>query len=192
VQPLIVTLALDEPSQRQLDELRRRHFPPERNHLSAHVTLFHALPGGLEEQVRAELADAAERPPLTLRVTGLRFLGRGVAYALHCPELDALRQSLAARWGPHLTTQDRQPHRPHVTVQNKVDPTTARATLQELERGFVPYDVTGCGLALFRYLGPTWEPLGLHPLRPPARGGAAGSAPTPAATSPSAPSDRDR
>lgn len=181
MQPLIVTLTLDEASQERFDALRRRHFPPERNHLAAHLTLFHALPGELEQQVHADLAEAARRPPLTLRVTGVRFLGRGVAYALHCRELDALRQALAARWGPHLTNQDRQSHRPHVTVQNKVDPAVARATLADLASGFEPYDVTGCALALFRYLGPTWEPLGEHPLRPPARGAAAGSGPTPAA-----------
>lgn len=192
MQPLIIALALDEASQDRFDALRRRHFPPERNHLRAHLTLFHALPGELERQVRQDLGQAAGRPPLTLRVTGLRFLGRGVAYALHCPELDALRHALAARWRPHLTNQDRQPHRPHVTVQNKVDPATARATLRELERGFEPYDVTGCALALFRYLGPTWEPLGEHPLRPPAPGAAAGSGPTPAATSRSAPTGRGR
>lgn len=192
MQPLIVTLALDAASQERFDALRRRHFPPQRNHLSAHLTLFHALPGELEREVRQDLAQAAERPPLTLRVTGLRFLGRGVAYALRSPELDALRQALAARWGPHLTNQDRQPHRPHVTVQNKVDPETARATLRELERGFVPYDVTGCGLALFRYLGPTWEPLVELPLRRPAPVAAAGSGPTPAATSRSAPTGPGR
>ncbi|TAL26636.1 MAG: 2'-5' RNA ligase family protein, partial [Frankiales bacterium] len=112
MQPLIVTLALDGASQERFDELRRRHFPPQRNHLSAHLTLFHALPGELEREVRQDLAQTAERPPLTLRVPGLRFLGRGVAYALRSPELDALRQALAARWGPHLTNQDRQPHRP--------------------------------------------------------------------------------
>lgn len=192
MQPLIVTLTLDEVAQQRFDDLRRGHFPPKRNHLSAHVTLFHAVPGQLEQQVRDDLARAAERPPLTLRVTGLRFLGRGVAYALHCPELDALRQALAARWRPHLTNQDRQPHRPHVTVQNTVDPETARVTLRELERGFVPYDVTGCGLALFRYLGPTWEPLVELPLQRPAPAVAAGSGPTPAATSRCAPSGPGR
>ena len=192
MQPLIVTLTLDEASQQRFDDLRRRHFPPERNHLRAHLTLFHALPGELEQQVRSDLARAAERPPLTLRVTGLRSLGRGVAYALRSPELDALRQALAARWGPHLTNQDRQPHRPHVTVQNKVDPATARATLADLESGFAPYAVTGCGLALFRYLGPTWEPVVELPLQQPAPAVAAGFGPTPAATSPSAPTGPGR
>ena len=167
VQPLIVTLTLDEASQERFDALRRRHFPPERNHLSAHVTLFHAVPGELEAQVRRDLETAAQRPPLELRVTGPRSLGRGVAYDLVSPELVGLRQALAAGWQPHLTNQDRQWHRPHVTVQNKVTPEQARRTLQAL-----PPDeatATGTGLALWRYLGPSWEALADTPFSGPER-----------------------
>ena len=42
--PLVLTAALDDETFDWLDGLRRRHFPPERNHLAAHLTLFHALP----------------------------------------------------------------------------------------------------------------------------------------------------
>jgi hypothetical protein len=44
-QPLILTLALDGEAFAFFDGLRRAHFPPERNVVPAHVTLFHALPG---------------------------------------------------------------------------------------------------------------------------------------------------
>jgi 2'-5' RNA ligase len=157
VQPLIVTLTLEAPDQQRFDSLRAAHFPPERNHLAAHVTLFHALPGEHEEQVRQDLARAAETEPFRLRVTGLRSLGRGVAYVLDSDELTRLRQELRARWEPWLTPQDAQRHSPHVTVQNKVDPAQARALLAELRAGFVPYDVTARGLGLWRYLGGPWE-----------------------------------
>ena len=43
--PLILTLALDGATFAPLDALRRPHFPPERNLVPAHLTLFHALPG---------------------------------------------------------------------------------------------------------------------------------------------------
>ena len=43
--PLILTLKLDQASFTRLDALRQAHFPPERNWLSAHLTLFHHLPG---------------------------------------------------------------------------------------------------------------------------------------------------
>lgn len=159
MQPLVVTLVLDEQAQQRFDALRAAHFPPERNHLAAHVTLFHALPGEMEGAVRADLAELARRSPFPLRVAGLRSLGRGVAYDLQSAQLTALRRRLADAWQPFLTAQDAQTHLPHVTVQNKVAPGQARALLEELRAGFVPYDVTACGLALWRYLGGPWEPL---------------------------------
>ena len=163
MQPLIVTLALDPASQDAFDRLRREHFPPERNHLAAHVTLFHALPGEHEDAVREDLARTAARPPYGVRVSGLRSLGRGVAYVLESEELAATRRELVRRWEPWLTPQDRSRHAPHVTVQNKVSPERARALLQQLQREFAPYDVTATGLALWRYLGGPWEPLALLP-----------------------------
>ena len=42
--PLVLTLLLDADTQAWLDSLRRAHFPPERNLVPAHVTLFHACP----------------------------------------------------------------------------------------------------------------------------------------------------
>jgi 2'-5' RNA ligase len=157
VQPLIVTLTLEEAAQQRFDALRAAHFPPERNHLAAHLTLFHALPGEQEEQVRQDLARAAATEPFRLRVSGLRSLGRGVAYVLESPELGRLRQGLRDRWEAWLTPQDAQRHSPHVTVQNKVEPARARALLADLQVGFVPYDVTARGLGLWRYLGGPWE-----------------------------------
>lgn len=167
MQPLILTLVLDDAAQRRFDALRRAHFPAERNHLRAHLTLFHALPGEQVEPVRADLTAATARPPVPLRVTGLRSLGRGVAYDLESAELDVLRAGLATAWAPWLTPQDRQRHRPHVTVQNKVEPAVARALMVDLQREFRPYDVTGCGLALWRYLGGPWERVASYPFSGP-------------------------
>ena len=154
-----MTLLLDHEAQRRFDRLRVEHFPPERNFLAAHVTLFHALPGEHEDAVRADLTAAARRPPFPVGVTGVRFLGRGVAYELSSPELDELRGSLARRWASWLTPQDRQRHRPHVTVQNKVAPDAARALHARLSAAFEPGTVRARGLGLWRYLGGPWEPL---------------------------------
>jgi 2'-5' RNA ligase len=159
VSPLIVTLVLHPDDSARFDALRRTHFPPERNHLSAHVTLFHALPGEQLDRVGADLADVARVPAYDVRVTRVRSLGRGVAYDLRSPELDAQHRELANRWAPWLTRQDRQPLAAHVTVQNKVPPEAARALLAELSRGFEPYAVRARGLALWRYLGGPWEPV---------------------------------
>jgi 2'-5' RNA ligase len=159
VPPLIVTLRLDEAAQQRFDALRRAHFPPERNHLQAHVTLFHALPASSEAEVRADLESSAQRPAYDVDVVRVRSLGRGVAYDLRSPELTAQRADLARRWSPWLTPQDARPHAPHVTVQNKVTPERAAALLQELSAGFAPYAVRATGLALWRYLGGPWEPV---------------------------------
>jgi 2'-5' RNA ligase len=163
--PLVVTLLLDDAAQARFDRLRAQHFPPERNFLAAHVTLFHALPGEQLDAVRAELAAAADRPAFDVAVTGVRFLGRGVAYVLASPEVAELRNDLATAWRPWLTPQDRQPHAPHVTVQNKVAPDVARALHERLLAEFAPETVRARGLGLWRYLGGPWAPVGEHPFR---------------------------
>ena len=168
--PLILTLQLEPAAQERFDALRRAHFPPERNHLQAHVTLFHALPADEQVRLREDLAEVAQRPAYEVQVTRVRSLGRGVAYDLQSPALAAQRAELARRWRPWLTPQDARPHAPHVTVQNKVEPGVARALLAELQAGFVPYAVTATGLALWRYLGGPWEPLGAYRFSPTATG----------------------
>lgn len=161
--PLVVTLLLDPEAQERFDRLRAAHFPAGRNHIAAHVTLFHALPGSRLDAVAADLAGAARRPAFGVAVTGLRLLGRGVAYTLESPELAALRAELAAAWAPWLTPQDRQRLAPHVTVQNKVDPAAARALRDRLSAGFVPHRVGARGLGLWRYLGGPWAPVSEYP-----------------------------
>jgi 2'-5' RNA ligase len=156
--PLIVTLLLDDAAQQRFDRLRAAHFPPERNHLAAHVTLFHALPGEQLAEVRRELASAAGRRSFDVAVTGVRFLGRGVALDLDAAELTGLRSALARSFDPWLTRQDRQWSRPHVTVQNKVEPAVARALHADLAAAHQPETVTARGLGLWRYLGGPWAP----------------------------------
>lgn len=159
--PLIVTLRLDDESSRLFDRERRRYFPPERNFLRAHVTLFHKLPRENEDFVRAVLEETASRTlTFPVGVTGLRSLGRGVAYELFSEELARLRTKLTARFTDLLTAQDRQGFRPHVTVQNKVTPQAARALLVQLEAGFSPWEAEGRGLDLWAYRGGPWEALG--------------------------------
>lgn len=162
--PLILTLALDRESFARFDGLRRRHFPPERNLIPAHLTLFHHLPGAEAGRLLADLAAAArDRGPLPLRVSGLLLLGRGVAFRVESPELQELRARLAAAWSPWLGAQDRQPFRPHVTVQNKVAPADARALHAALSNGFAPFVAWGEGLLLWRYLGGPWQELARVP-----------------------------
>ena len=164
IRPLILTLKMDQDSFDRFEGLRQAHFPPHRNFIPAHLTLFHHLPGHDPGGIAADLAEVLRtRAPVRLHVTCLRFLGRGVAYAFDAPDLTDLRNELASRWSGSLTPQDRQPFRPHVTVQNKADPDEARHLQQRLAAGFQPFEVTGEGLLLWRYLGGPWEPLGDFP-----------------------------
>ena len=156
---------LDDEAQQRFDRLRAQHFPSERNFLAAHVTLFHALPGEHVDAVRADLRQATDREPFDVDVTGVRFLGRGVAFSLASPELSGLRSGLASAWQPWLTPQDRQKHSPHVTVQNKVDPAVARSLHDGLAAAFEPHRVRARGLGLWRYLGGPWEPVAELPFR---------------------------
>lgn len=157
--PLIVTLTLDEASQAFFDAQRKKYFPPKINYLGAHLTLFHALPGGEEAAISDYLAGvAASQPgPLPLAVTGLKFMGRGVMYTLANPDLPALHRRLQQQWQPWLTAQDQQGLRAHITVQNKVEPAVARALHEELAAGFRPFEALGTGLALWAYKGGPWE-----------------------------------
>jgi len=162
--PLILTLKLDPHSFGLFESLRRAHFPPERNLIPAHLTLFHHLPGPQVAAIQADLKRTVrDMPALPLQVTGLKSLGRGVAFTLRSAALEDLRRHLADLWADWLIPQDRQGFRPHVTVQNKADPRVARETLAGLSRGFVPFAATGQGLLLWRYRGGPWEPLGGFP-----------------------------
>jgi 2'-5' RNA ligase len=165
-QPLILTLQMDERSQERFDRLRELHFPPERNYLSAHLTLFHKLPGERETEISTDLREVCrEQEPLTLAVTGLRFLGRGVAYELSSPGMSAVRRRLARSWDPWLGSQERQGFKPHVTVHNKVSPERARALHEELQAIFAPFEVEGVGLSLWRYLDGPWGLAGSYLFR---------------------------
>jgi hypothetical protein len=157
VAPLIVTALLDEQAQEGFGRLRRSHFPPARNHLDAHLTLFHRLPD--DPVIAAALEAAANRPVITARAWRVRGWRGGVAYDLVAPELTALRGQLAHGWSDLLAPQDRAKSDLHVTVQNKADPAAAERLHAELAAEFAPYDVKVVGLGLWRYLGGPWEPV---------------------------------
>ncbi len=155
--PLIVTLSLDPAAQRIFDALRTAHFPRERLHVGAHVTMFHALPPERLGDVLEESAVlCAGTAPFPVAVTRVRFLGHGVAYDLASPEAEKIRARLKSRFAPYLTRQDRAPWTPHLTVQNKVAPELARKTMADLPQQPVPGGITAIGLHLWRYEGGPW------------------------------------
>jgi hypothetical protein len=162
---LIVTAELGAEDFAWLERLRRTHYPPERNRVPAHLTIFRALPPSAEAELRSRLAEIARHTPPVARIDGLMDLGGGVAFRVVSPELDRIRAELASGLHGLLSAQDGGGWRPHVTIQNKVAPRTARALLTALQKDFRPRPLTIHGLGLHRYLGGAWERAALYPFR---------------------------
>ena len=161
--PIIVSALFGRADQAWFDGLRRQHFPPERNQLDAHLTLFHHLPPSAAPELKQRLTQATRgRKAPTARVGGLMNLGRGVAFRIEAPELVRLRAELADAFAGLLTPQDAGGWRPHVTIQNKVTPAVAKLLLHSLSQGFAPREVEVAGLAAWWYRGGPWEPLSRH------------------------------
>ena len=158
--PLLITAELPPDLFAWAEDLRQRHFPPDRNHVRAHVTLFHALPPSVEAEVRALLAGHAAGPPPPARLTGIMKLGRGTAFDIASEGMHAIRAEMAERLHGVLTAQDQAPPRLHVTVQNKVTSAEAKALQAQLAAAFSPRDFTFAGLALHKWRSGPWEGAG--------------------------------
>ncbi len=162
--PIILTALFGAADQAFFDAERRRYFPPERNQLAAHLTMFHHLPPSLLPALRQRLvAETRDVPPPRARIGELMSLGRGVAYRIDSPDLTAIRARLAAAFGGLLTPQDAGGWRAHVTVQNKVTPDEAKALLATLRGGFRARPVAVAGLAAWWYRGGPWELIRRYP-----------------------------
>ena len=156
--PLILTAQLPDDLQSWATALRTAHFPPERNYLAAHVTLFHALPGFCEAEVFRHMRQLArEFAPVDARILGIRSLGGGTAIRLESEGMLRLRAMLADHFHGMLTPQDQGGKRLHVTVQNKVSKREALALQGDLAGEVEPQPFRFRGLGLHRYRGGPWD-----------------------------------
>ena len=155
--PVIVTALMGAADFAWADGLRRAHFPAERNHLSAHITLFHHLPPSILPELSGRLKRFSALSPPKAQLCDVILLGRGVAYRVESPGLMALRDELAEALAGLLTAQDRQRPRLHITIQNNVPPDDARALADALRAGFRPRPIVIAGLAAWHYRGGPWE-----------------------------------
>jgi len=162
---LIVTAELGAEDFAWLDGVRRRHYPADRNRVPAHLTMLHSVPPSAESEVRGRLADLAAGPAPAATIEGLIDLGGGAAFRVVSDDLDALRAGLAHDLHGLLSAQDAGGWRPHVTIQNKVEPEAARELLRSLERDFHPRPLRIAGFGLHHYLGGPWETLGVYKFR---------------------------
>lgn len=170
--PLIVTAELPSPLQSWADGLRRAHFPAERNHLRAHVTLFHALPYHVLDEARALMSSLAGRhAPVEARLAGIMDLGSGTAFRIDSPVMLMLRDKIADHFHGLLTQQDDHVPRLHVTIQNKVTRNEAQMLQTTLREPFMAREFAFAGLALHHYLGGPWGDAGRWSFRGAKRGG---------------------
>ncbi|ATE66565.1 2'-5' RNA ligase family protein [Rhizorhabdus dicambivorans] len=168
--PIIVSALLAPEDLAWADGLRRAHYPAEHNRLPAHLTLFHHLPPSALDEIRRRLmAEARTTARPAARVARLLALGRGVALGVDSPGLVAIRSRIAEALEGSLTPQDRAAWRPHITVQNKVAASEARALFQDLRSDFRPRPIGITGMALWWYRGGPWEPIAEYRFSRPGR-----------------------
>lgn len=157
--PLLVTAELPPDVLAWADALRRQHYPPERNRLRAHVTLFHALPPSVEEELLQVLTDLARSAPPPARIEGLMKLGGGTALAVASPRMVELHGLIAERMHGLLTAQDRRELHLHITIQNKVSLQAARALQAELGPVLRPRAFRFHGFGLYAWEEGLWRPI---------------------------------
>lgn len=163
--PLIVSALFGGEDFAWLDGLRRAHFPPARNQLAAHLTLFHHLPPSVEAELKHRLSESVRMPAPQAEAAGLISLGGGTAIRIVSTALEQIRADLAHAFHGLLTPQDAAGWRPHVTIQNKVSPEAARTLIRSLGASFRPRPISIVALAAWRYRGGPWEALSRHPFR---------------------------
>ena len=161
--PLIVTALFGAADFALLEGLRRRHYPPERNRVPAHLTLFRHLAPSLDAELRQRLSGATrgQRAPQA-RLAGVIDLDEGVALRVESSGLEAIRADLADAFAPLLLPQDRAGWRPHVTIANKLAPRVARALLEQMRAGFTAKPLEIAGLASWWYRDGVWQAHSRH------------------------------
>jgi hypothetical protein len=165
-QPFIVTAELPVDVFSWANGLRCQHFPPERNHLAAHVTLFHAFAPSLRSELHGVLVRLArEHAPPPARIEGTMDLGSGTALAVRSPGMLALRAEIAEHFHGALTAQDQGEPRLHITIQNKVTRAEATALQTELAITLRPRRFVFTGFGLQLYLNPKWQQLNVWKFR---------------------------
>lgn len=158
--PIIVTATMGSADQAWANRMRQTHFPPERNFLPAHITLFQHLPPMHWPEIKTRLAACARGNAAPDAWLGaVMLLEKGVAYRVDCPDLLAMREELAADLQGLLIPQDRAALRLHITVQNKAEPGGAKALFARLSADFEPRPLEITGLAAHHYRGGPWEAI---------------------------------
>ncbi len=163
--PLLIVAELPADIFPWADALRQAHYPPGRNRLGAHVTLFHGLPPSADAEVRALLAELSRRGAPAATIGGVMDLGRGTAFAVDSPGMSDLHEEMAERLHGLVQPKDARPLRLHITIQNKVAPADARALQAAIAPSLQPRAFQFRGLGLYGWTGEIWRQDRVFPFR---------------------------
>lgn len=150
---------MDDAAYWHFEAVRQQYFPPEKNRMEAHITLFHCLPGEEKAAILRDMEQAAAGyAPFDIPVSDVMRLKRGAAYQLESERLQALYATLFAKWAGWLNPETRdRPFIPHITVQNKVEPEEAAKTYETLRQDFTPRTLTATGLDMWELINGKWQ-----------------------------------
>jgi hypothetical protein len=163
--PIIVTALFGDGDNGWLQELRRTWYPADRNQVPARLTLFHHLPPSAEGELLHRLGRCTAAPAPRAEIAGVIDLGAGTALRVESEALEEMREELAHAFHGLLTPQDQARWRPHVTIQNKVEPREARRLQQQLRASLQRRPLALKGLAAWRYRGGPWDEIRTWPFR---------------------------
>ena len=157
LKPVIITCKFEEEVEEYFNSFRQQYFPAGRNHVKAHLTLFHhiLLPDVSVLDMVKQTTFYAN--PFNVLVERIVFTGRGVAFVITSNELMHLHKNLQHAFKAILTPQDKQGLWPHITIQNKAPVSESKALAAALQKVFKPFTASVAGLQLFHYLNGPWK-----------------------------------
>ena len=155
--PVIITALMGPEDFAWADGLRRACYPPERNIVPAHITLFRHLPSTLLPEVADRMKRLCKETAPSASLTGINARDGTVWFDVKSEGLLALRDELADAFAGLLTPQDQVRPRLHITVQNKAGVRQARALAERLRKEFRPRPLRIAGLAAWHYRNGPWE-----------------------------------
>ncbi len=156
--PLVLTFSMEEVSFDRLDTWRSKYFPKERNHLKAHLTIYHQLPGQRIHELRELLSAVSQlQTAIPVKFSSLLLRQGFLGVRVESEKLNETKLNLDKILDSYLRVQDRKEYKPHVTLSNFGSPKEALRSFAELEKIFVPWDGYLTGMALFHYRGGPWE-----------------------------------
>ena len=88
-----------------------------------------------------------------------------MAIRIASPALEAMRDELSDAFAGLLMPQDTAAWQPHVTIQNKVSATEARALRTRLGAEFRSRPIRIDGLGSWTYQNGLWQPVSRHMFR---------------------------